>query len=136
LGYTLAVHRPLAVCLAIAVAWALARPAPVHVHASGGHHHRSHDHGPATHDHHRPALARDVGPRLSSCDPAAHVVPLTVATTTATASFTVPFDAVEIYRAAEDFSQLRILVSVDPRQHGPPGGTRTPSRAPPSFTAA
>ena len=130
-------RRPLCACILIVVTWALARPAPVHVHAYSGHDHVDHHHGPATHDHHRPATASGDGDsRVSSCDPADHAIFINVATTAATAAFTVPFDAVELYALPTRAPRGGRASPIDARQHSPPTWTPLPARAPPSFSAA
>ena len=117
--------------------WALARPAAVHVHAYSGHDHGDHDHGPATHDHDRPAPSSDEGePRLSSCDPADHVIFLSVATTTAMATFTLPFEVVELYALPVRSPRGGIVPPIDARQHSPPRFTPLSPRAPPFSATA
>jgi len=123
--------------MAIVMAWALARPVPVHVHAYSGHDHADHHHGPATHDHHPPATtSHDGDSRLSSCDPATHVVFLRVATTTAQATVTVPFAVFGLYVLASDSARSGAMSSIDVRQHSPPCFSPRSPRAPPFFTTA
>ena len=102
-----------------------------------GHDHVDHHDGPATHDHHRPATSSDDGDsRLSSCDAAVHSIFLSVATTTAAAVFTVPFEAVELYVLAPDSARFCAVSPIDVRQHSPPGLTLLSPRAPAFFRAA
>ncbi len=125
----------------------LIRPAAVHVHVSSGHDRVVHDHGLAAHDHYSDehenhavrrsrtgesvATIRDVNGHH-----ARHVVFLRVATTTATTTFTMPFEVVEFRVLPMDARCSGAIVLVEPRQHSPPACVAVPARAPPSLPTA
>lgn len=146
MDYSLPVRRLLYTCLAVAIAWCSTTPRSLHVHVSASHSHQEHDHGPASHEHERqqshhsekhPASGTDVA-HLSACEPATHAVFLNYATKAVSATTI----AVVVTMAADPVvlvppvARYFTRVTLEPRQHGPPGGAPASPRPPPLTQAA
>ncbi len=140
-----AVHRVLAVLVAVAMLSISGSAAWQHVHAYVDHDHPDHQHGPASHGHsavphshlpdsHAPdASAPEGAARLEGCDPGAHAVSVAF-TYVAPHPDHVPLPVMfeRIIASPPQQQAWRPVARSDVRAHSPPRLTDAPLRAPPA----
>jgi hypothetical protein len=127
------VRRLLAALVGVCLLSVTGQGAALHVHLYGDHDHPEHHHGPAAHHHATGSPRDDSGVRLEQCDPAQHVVSLTLALNPTPSVPAPAAEPVTLVTLMGDLYSCGYVPLIDLREHGPPSAGRSSPRAPPAL---